>query len=98
MSADDDTTRSAAAEAAAAPLDLLLSDAATGMLRRVNPGGSGLRLAAALATRPRLVAGRGPQLAARWPASPWAARRFSRPGGTTGSPTRAGRAIRCCAA
>jgi hypothetical protein len=63
MSADDDTTRSAAAEAAAAPLDLLLSDAATGMMRRINPGGSGLRLAAALAARPRLVAGRGTQLA-----------------------------------
>src|SRR5271165_5074964 len=63
MSADDDTTRSAAAEAAAAPLDLLLSDAATGMLRRINPGGSGLRLAAALAARPRLVAGRGTRLA-----------------------------------
>jgi polyhydroxyalkanoate synthase subunit PhaC len=63
MSTDDDTTRSAAAEAAAAPLDLLLADAATGMLRRVNPGGSGLRLAAALAARPRLVAGRGTQLA-----------------------------------
>jgi polyhydroxyalkanoate synthase len=63
MSADDDTTRSAAAEAAAAPLDLLLSDAATGMLRRMNPGGSGLRLAAALTARPRLVAGRGTRLA-----------------------------------
>jgi polyhydroxyalkanoate synthase len=59
MSADSDTIRSAAADAVAAPLDLLLTDAATGMLRRVNPGGSGLRLAAALATRPRLVAGRG---------------------------------------
>ena len=33
------------------------------MLRRVNPGGSGLRLAAELAVRPRLVAGRGGQLA-----------------------------------
>jgi polyhydroxyalkanoate synthase len=33
------------------------------MLRRVNPGGSGLRLAAALAVRPRLVAGRGTRLA-----------------------------------
>ena len=64
MSADTntDTTRPAAADAHAAPLDLLLADAATGMLRRVNPGGSGLRLAAALATRPRLVAGRGRQL------------------------------------
>ncbi|HEV2259835.1 MAG TPA: alpha/beta fold hydrolase [Streptosporangiaceae bacterium] len=63
MSVDSDTIRSAAAEAAAAPLDLLLTDAATGMLRRVNPGGSGLRLAAALAARPRLVAGRGALLA-----------------------------------
>src|SRR5690348_4405094 len=62
MSADTDPV-STAAEAAAAPLDLLLTDAATGMLRRVNPGGAGLRLAAALAARPRLVAGRGTQLA-----------------------------------
>src|ERR1700733_8188622 len=63
MSADNDTTASAAAEAAAAPLDLLLTDAAIGMLRRMNPGGSGLRLAAALAGRPGLVAGRGRRLA-----------------------------------
>jgi polyhydroxyalkanoate synthase len=63
MSADTESTRTAAADAAAGPLDLLLTDAATGMLRRVNPGGSGLRLAAALAGRPRLVAGRGRQLA-----------------------------------
>jgi len=62
VSTDTDSTRPAAADAAAAPLDLLLTDAATGMLRRVNPGGSGLRLAAALAVRPRLVAGRGGQL------------------------------------
>ena len=62
MSHDTDTIRSAAADAAAAPRDLLLTDAATGMLRRVNPGGSGLRLAAALAARPRLVAGRSRQL------------------------------------
>jgi poly[(R)-3-hydroxyalkanoate] polymerase subunit PhaC len=62
MSADTDSIRTAAADAAAAPLDLLLADAATGMLRRVNPGGSGLRLAAALAGRPRLVAGRGREL------------------------------------
>ena len=59
MSADSDTIRSAAADAAVAPLDLLLTDAAVGILRRANPGGSGLRLAAALASRPRLVAGRG---------------------------------------
>src|SRR6266851_10122662 len=62
MNPDSDTTRSAAADAAAAPLDLLLTDAAIGALRRVNPGGSGLRLAAALAGRPGLVAGRGRQL------------------------------------
>jgi len=62
MSPDSDTIRSAAADAVAAPLDLLLTDAAIGALRRVNPGGSGLRLAAALAGRPRLVAGRGRQL------------------------------------
>ena len=62
MSPDSDTIRSAAADAVAAPLDLLLTDAASGALRRVNPGGSGLRLAAALAGRPRLVAGRGRQL------------------------------------
>jgi polyhydroxyalkanoate synthase subunit PhaC len=63
MSANTDSDRSAAEDAAAVPLDLLLGDAATGMLRRVNLGGSGLRLAAALAVRPRLVAGRGRQLA-----------------------------------
>jgi polyhydroxyalkanoate synthase subunit PhaC len=63
MSPDSDTIGAAAADNAAAPLDLLLADAATSALRRVNPGGSGLRLAAALATRPRLVAGRGRQLA-----------------------------------
>jgi len=62
MSADSDTT-SSSADAAAAPLDLLLTDAAIGMLWRLNPGGSGLRLAAALASRPRLVAGRGRWLA-----------------------------------
>ena len=56
MSAE--TTESPAADAAAAPLDLLLTDAALGVLNRVNPGGSGLRLAAALAARPRLVASR----------------------------------------
>ncbi len=56
MSAE--TIESAAADAVAAPLDLLLTDAALGVLNRVNPGGSGLRLAAALAARPRLVAGR----------------------------------------
>jgi polyhydroxyalkanoate synthase len=61
MSADTDPGRSA--DAAAAPLDLLLTDAAVGMLRRMNPGAPGLRLAAALASRPRLVAGRSLRLA-----------------------------------
>ena len=56
MSAE--TIGSAAADADAAPLDLLLTDAALGVLNRVNPGGSGLRLAAALAARPLLVASR----------------------------------------
>ena len=37
MSAE--TIESAAADAAAAPLDLLLTDAALGVLNRVNPGG-----------------------------------------------------------
>src|SRR6201985_1077372 len=63
MSADTDATRAAAEDAAVAPLDLLMTDAATGMLRRLNPGGSGLRLAAALAVKPWLVAGRGTRLA-----------------------------------
>jgi polyhydroxyalkanoate synthase len=63
MSDNTDSTRSAAEDAAAVPLDLLLADAATSMLRRVNLGGSGLRLAASLAVRPRLVAGRGSRLA-----------------------------------
>jgi polyhydroxyalkanoate synthase len=64
MSADTTAIESTAADAVAAPLDLLLTDAVLGSLHRVNPGGSGLRLAAALTTRPRLVAGRGRQLLA----------------------------------
>jgi hypothetical protein len=43
MSAE--TIEPAAADAVAAPLDLLLTDAAFGVLSRVNPGGSGLRRA-----------------------------------------------------
>ncbi len=98
MSPDSGSIRSAAADAVAAPLDLLLTDAAVGALRRVNPGGSGLRLAAALVASPWLVAGRGGQSCrVSWPASRWARRRCSRPGATAGSPIRAGRAIRCCA-
>ncbi len=62
MNPESDTIGSAAADAAAAPMDLLLTDAAVGMLARLNPGGSGLRLAAALAGQPGLVAGRGRSL------------------------------------
>src|SRR6202046_1000330 len=62
MNPDSDTIRSAAADAAAAPMDLLLTSAAIGMLRRVTPGGSGLRLATALAGRPGLVASRSRRL------------------------------------
>ena len=98
MSADTDSIRTAAADAAAAPLDLLLTDAATGMLRRVNPGGSGLRLAAALAAGPGWSPGAAVSCSASWAASPWGVRRCSRPGATAGSPTRDGRATRCCAA
>ena len=47
MSHDSDASGSAAADAAA-PVDLLLTGAALGVLRRVNPGGSVLRLAVAL--------------------------------------------------
>ena len=44
---------------AAAPLDLLLTDAALGPLRRFVPGTSGLRFAASLARRPKRVVSRG---------------------------------------
>ena len=61
-----ETMESAAADADAAPLDLLLTDAALGVLNRVNPAGSGLRLAAALAARPRA----DPRASSRsWPRS-----------------------------
>ena len=49
---------------AAAPLDLLLSDAATSPIRRFLPGMSGVRFTANLARRPRRVAGRTLGLAA----------------------------------
>ena len=49
---------------AAAPLDLLLTDAAQHPLRRFLPGISGAKFAARLATRPRTVARRGGHLAA----------------------------------
>ena len=52
-----------AAEAAASPLDLMLTDAALGVLRRFVPSASALRLAAGLARRPATVARRGASLA-----------------------------------
>jgi poly[(R)-3-hydroxyalkanoate] polymerase subunit PhaC len=48
---------------AASALDLLLSDAALGVLRRFLPGSSALRLALGLARRPGTVARRGASLA-----------------------------------
>lgn len=95
MSPDSDTIRSASADAAAAPLDLLLTDAAIGALRRVNPGGSGLRLAAALSGRPRLVAGRGRQLLGELARIAVGTSQVQPSGATAGSPIRGGRAIRC---
>ena len=98
MSADSDTIRSAAADATVAPLDLLLTDAAVGILRRANPGGSGLRLAAALASLPRLVAGRGAGLLGELARIAVGSSEVQPCGATAGSPTRDGRAIRSCAA
>ena len=49
MTTGNDLSGSAAPEAVSAPLDLLLTDAVFGALSRLNPGESGLRLAAALA-------------------------------------------------
>jgi polyhydroxyalkanoate synthase len=60
----NDEVRAAAAETAGAPMDLLLTDAAIGLLRRASLGGPGLRLTAALARHPRLVTGPGRRLAA----------------------------------
>ncbi|MEO7746414.1 MAG: alpha/beta fold hydrolase [Actinomycetota bacterium] len=48
---------------AGGPLDLLLSDAALGPLRRLNPGRSGVRLARALARRPDVVGAQAATLA-----------------------------------
>jgi hypothetical protein len=55
ISTDTGTIGSAAADAASAPPDLPLTDAACGALRRVNPGGFGLRLGAELAIQLGLV-------------------------------------------
>src|SRR6202012_2118218 len=62
MSTHTDSLAAAAADAVTAPLYLLLTDAALGAIRPMNPGGPGLRLAGALAVRPSLVASQGRQL------------------------------------
>ncbi len=49
----------AAGDELAAPLDLLLTDAALGTARRLRPNASWLRGASALAVHPRVVTGRG---------------------------------------
>jgi polyhydroxyalkanoate synthase len=54
----------AEARAQAAPLDLLLSEAAVGPVQRWNPGVAGVKAAAKLALRPRTVVRRGAALAA----------------------------------
>lgn len=56
-SADDQDTADSAA-----PLDMLLTDAALGPLRRFVPGMSGVRLGAHLVARPAAVVGRGTEL------------------------------------
>ena len=55
--------RPVGADAAAAPLDLLLADGALGPAHRFIPGGAGVRFAAALARRPHRVARRATVLA-----------------------------------
>jgi polyhydroxyalkanoate synthase subunit PhaC len=64
MSADQADAASPGAPESAAALDLLLTQAARGPLQRFFPGRSALRFAAALASRPGLVAGRASSLAA----------------------------------
>jgi polyhydroxyalkanoate synthase subunit PhaC len=60
---EPDPGLAAAAEAAASPLDLLLTDAALGVLRRFLPSGATLRLGVNLARRPATVARRSASLA-----------------------------------
>ena len=62
-SREPDPDLAEAAEAAASPLDLLLTDAALGVLRRFLPSGSTLRFGMSLARRPGTVARRGASLA-----------------------------------
>jgi polyhydroxyalkanoate synthase subunit PhaC len=64
MNADPADAASPGAPESAAALDLLLTQATLGPLRRFFPGRSALRFAAALASRPGLVAGQASSLAA----------------------------------
>jgi poly[(R)-3-hydroxyalkanoate] polymerase subunit PhaC len=57
------STGGAEARTQAAPLDLMLSEAAVGPVQRWNPGAAGLKAATKLALRPRTVARRGAGLA-----------------------------------
>ena len=79
-------------------LDMLLVDAARGPLRRmIPPAGTTLRFGTALARRPGTVARRAGELArelGRDHGRPF--RTGSRARRTSASPTRPGRAIRCC--
>jgi polyhydroxyalkanoate synthase subunit PhaC len=58
----DSSASAAAADAVSAPLDMLLTAAAFGPARWITPRAGAVRLTAAIATHPRLVAGRGWQL------------------------------------
>jgi polyhydroxyalkanoate synthase len=58
----DSSASAAAADAFSAPLDMLLTAAAFGPARWITPRADALRLTAAMATHPRLIAGRGWQL------------------------------------
>jgi polyhydroxyalkanoate synthase len=60
----DERADDAQADGSAAPLDLVLGDAASGPLRRFLPGMSGVRFSAHLARHPVRVAARGRHLAA----------------------------------
>jgi polyhydroxyalkanoate synthase subunit PhaC len=62
MNADTSSGAAAAADAVSAPLDLLLTAAAFGPVRWIRPRAGAIRLTAALASHPRVVAGRGRHL------------------------------------
>ncbi len=88
---EPDPGLAAAAEAAASPLDLLLTDAALGVLRRFLPSGSTLRLGMSLARRPGTVARASASLAGQLARIAAGRSPSPRAGGTAASPTRPGR-------